>query len=178
MNILNRINLFTKVILVTIVTISININICSANNTAIIQNESPELIGTSNNHSGVVMTNSNNSGVVATNPDNSGNVGGVINTPTNDSIISEGITGSGNLKKAEDYVENKLFDIVGFFQSFVRPLSYVTFILSCIFVLFGVVTDSKSKFHGFIGMAFSVFVYVAVVFAPQVVDYFSMWLAV
>lgn len=87
------------------------------------------------------------------------------------------IQGGGSLDKAEVYVESKLFDVVGFLQSFIKPLTYVTFIISTIMVLFGVVTDSRSKFRGFLGMAFSIFVYVSVVFAPQIVEYFSSWLS-
>lgn len=87
------------------------------------------------------------------------------------------VQSGGSLDKAEDYVENKLFDVVGFLQSFIKPLTYVTFIISTIMVLFGVVTDSKSKFKGFLGMAFSIFVYVSVVFAPQIVEYFGSWLS-
>lgn len=104
----------------------------------------------------------------------------ITESNTNNSIISKNNTvqGGGSLDKAEGYVEDKLFDVVEFFQSFIKPLTYVTFILSTIMVLFGVVTDSKSKFKGFLGMAFSIFVYVSVVFAPQIVEYFSSWLSV
>lgn len=99
---------------------------------------------------------------------------------SNRGIISQQNTvqSGGSLDKAEDYVETKLFDVVGFFQSFIKPLTYVTFIISTIMVLFGVVTDSKSKFKGLLGMAFSIFVYVSVVFAPQIVEYFSSWLSI
>lgn len=104
----------------------------------------------------------------------------ITETDSNRSIISKNntIQGGGSLDKAEDYVETKLFDVVGFLQSFIKPLTYVTFIISTIMVLFGVVTDSKSKFKGFLGMAFSIFVYVSVVFAPEIVEYFSSWLSI
>lgn len=104
----------------------------------------------------------------------------LINETNNNSgniIGNQGGSSSGSLSKAEEYVETKLFDVVGFFQSFIKPLTYLTFIISVIMVLFGVITDSRSKFAGFMGMAFSVFVYVAVVFAPQIVDYFGAWLS-
>lgn len=123
-----------------------------AGNSSIIENESPILI------------NEINSNEISENP---------INVTSRESIIKSG----GNLDKAEKYVESKLFDVVGFLQSFVKPLTYVTFIVSTIAMLFGVITDSKSKFKGLLGMAFSIFVYVSVVFAPQIVDYFSSWLA-
>ena len=96
------------------------------------------------------------------------------------SIINNGntIQGGGTLEKAEDYVDNKLGDVIGFFQSAIKPFTYVTFILSAIMLLLGVVTGSKNKFYGLLGMAFSVLVYVGLMYAPQIVDYFSNWLAV
>lgn len=88
------------------------------------------------------------------------------------------IQGGGTLTKAENYVDNKLNDVVGFFQSIIKPFTYVTFILSAIAILIGIVTGSKHKFAGLLGMAFSILVYVGVIYAPQIVDYFSTWLAV
>lgn len=92
----------------------------------------------------------------------------------NNSIIQ----GGGTLSKAESYVDDKLGDVVGFFQSAIKPFTYVMFIISAIFILLGIVTGSKNKFYGLLGMAFSVIVYVAVMYAPQLVDYFSAWLSV
>ena len=88
------------------------------------------------------------------------------------------IQGGGTLNKAEDYVDSKLGDVVGFLQSFVRPFTYVMFIISAITILIGIVAGSKHKFAGLLGMAFSILVYVSVTFAPQIVDYFSAWLAI
>lgn len=142
-------NKIKKLLPIVMIGIFLNSGVSYASNSSIIKNESPVLI---------------------TEP----------NTTTSNGIISKNntIQSGGSLDKAEDYVENKLFDVVGFLQSFIKPLTYVTFIISTIMVLFGVVTDSKSKFKGFLGMAFSIFVYVSVVFAPQIVEYFSSWLSV
>lgn len=123
-------------------------------------------------------SNANNSLINKTNEVQGG--GSIPDSNTNISLNDRNnvIQGGGSLAKAEGYVENKLFDVVGFFQSIIKSLCYLTFIISTIMILFGVVTDSKSKFKGFLGMAFSIFVYVTVVFAPQIVEYFSSWLAV
>ena len=102
------------------------------------------------------------------------------NSNTEDSRVLPNTTiqGDGSLDKAEDYVERKLFDIVGFFQSLIKPLTYVTFIISAIAILFGVITNSKKGLAvGILGMVVSIGVYVAVVFAPQIVEYFGAWLA-
>lgn len=143
------INKFTKLLPIVLIGIFLNNGVCYASNSSIIENESPVLIND-------------------------------LDINTNSEIITKNntIQSGGSLDKAEHYVENKLFDVVGFLQSFIKPLTYVTFIISTIMVLFGVVTDSKSKFKGFLGMAFSIFVYISVVFAPQIVDYLSSWLSV
>ena len=141
-------NKMKKILPIALIGILLNSGVSYASNSSIIKNESPVLITESNRNM--------NNGII----------------PKNNTIQS-----GGSLDKAEDYVENKLFDVVGFLQSFIKPLTYVTFIISTIMVLFGVVTDSKSKFKGFLGMAFSIFVYVSVVFAPQIVEYFSSWLS-
>lgn len=142
-------NKIKRILPIALISIFLNSGVSYANNSSIIKNESPVLITESN-----------------------------VNT--NNGIISKNntIQSGGSLDKAEDYVESKLFDVVGFLQSFIKPLTYVTFIISTIMVLFGVITDSRSKFKGFLGMAFSIFVYVSVVFAPQIVEYFSSWLSV
>lgn len=88
------------------------------------------------------------------------------------------IQGGGTLNKAEDYVDSKLGDVVGFLQTFIKPFTYVMFIISAITILIGIVAGSKHKFAGLLGMAFSILVYVSVIFAPQIVDYFGAWLAI
>lgn len=124
-------------------------NTSQANNSSIIQNQSPVLINEMN-----------------------GNTEG-------SRVLPNTIQGDGSLEKAEDYVERKLFDVVGFFQSFIKPLTYVTFIISAITILFGVVSNSKKGLAlGILGMIVSVVIYVSVVFAPQIVEYFGAWLAV
>lgn len=147
------VNKIKKIIPIVIMGVLFNSGVAYANNSSIIKNEAPVLITESNTS---MSTNRTSNSIV-----NGNNI----------------IEGDGSLDKAERYVENKLFDIVGFLQSFVKPLTYVTFIVSTIMMLFGVVTESRSKFSGFLGMAFSIFVYVTVVFAPQIVEYFSSWLA-
>ena len=87
------------------------------------------------------------------------------------------IQGTGSLEKAENYVDDKLGDVVGFFQSTIKPFTYIMFIISAISILVGIVTGSKHKFAGLLGMAFSILVYVGVMYAPQIVDYFSIWLS-
>jgi hypothetical protein len=99
------------------------------------------------------------------------------NTESNKPTIGDTtIEGAGTLTQAENYVDDKLTDIVNFLQSFVRPFVYITFILSAMSIIIGIIVGSKHKFAGIIGMAFSVIVYIIVVFAPEIVEYLGAWL--
>lgn len=137
-------------LLSALIGVLIGSNTSYANNTAIIQNESPVLINEAD-----------------------------MATRENRVMANTTIQGDGSLKKAEEYVERKLFDVVGFFQSFIKPLTYVTFIISAMTILFGVITNSKKGLTlGILGMAVSIIIYVAVIFAPQIVEYLGAWLSV
>ncbi|MBQ8997634.1 MAG: hypothetical protein IJ086_02940 [Clostridium sp.] len=145
-------NFKNNILLATcIIGLFVGVNTSYASNSVTIKNESPVLINESSS----------------------------ANTNGESRIISNTtINGDGSLKKAEDYVQSKLFDVVGFFQSFIKPLTYITFILSAIGILVGLIFDSgRSKMGGLLGMIFSILVYVSVVFAPQIVEYFGSWLA-
>lgn len=137
-------------LLSVLIGVLIGSNTSYANNTSIIQNESPVLINEAD-----------------------------MATRENRVMANTTIQGDGSLKKAEEYVERKLFDVVGFFQSFIKPLTYVTFIISAMTILFGVITSSKKGLTlGILGMAVSIIIYVAVIFAPQIVEYLGAWLSV
>lgn len=101
--------------------------------------------------------------------------GSLIPDKINDNTSS--FQGSGTLSKAEDYMNDKLGDVVGFLQSFIKPAAYVGFIFSAITILVGVVAGSKHKFAGLLGMVFSILVYVCVSFGPEIVEYFAAWLS-
>ena len=146
----NKIKLKNNILLIScVIGLFIGVNTSYANNSVTIKNESPVLINES------------------TYTDEDSRI-----------IPNNTLQGDGTLKKAEDYVERKLFDIVGFFQSFIKPLTYATFIFSAIVLLFGFISSSKKSVTlGILGMIFSIIIYVSVVFAPQLVDYFGSWLA-
>lgn len=142
-----------KILLISaLIGVLVGADTSQASNSSIIQNQSPVLINEMSDISGDISGGSR--------------------------VLPNTIQGDGSLKKAEDYVERKLFDVVGFFQSFIKPLTYVTFIISAITILFGVVSNSKKGLTlGILGMIVSVVIYVSVVFAPQIVEYFGAWLA-
>lgn len=102
------------------------------------------------------------------------------NSVENNTIISNATLntqGSGSLYKAENYMNEKLGDVVKFLQSFIKPFTYIAFILSAISIIIGMIAGSKHKFAGIIGMALSILVYMCVSFGPEIVEYFAAWLA-
>lgn len=107
-----------------------------------------------------------------------GSLGGVQsqNAEVN-STFSKTAYSSGALSGAENYVNSKLGDVVGFFQSTIRPFTYVTFILSAITLIVGIITGSRHKFAGIVGMCVSIIVCVLVTYAPTVVEYLGAWLS-
>ena len=88
------------------------------------------------------------------------------------------VEGAGSLSKAEDYMNSKLGDVVGLLQSFIKPFTYITFILSAISIVIGIISGSKHKFAGILGMAFSILVYMCVSYGPEIVEYFAAWLSI
>ena len=103
--------------------------------------------------------------------------GGLIDKNISSGGVSV-VQGSGSLSKAENYMNDKLGDVVHFLQSFIKPFTYIAFILSAISIVIGIITGSKSKFAGLIVMAFSIVVYMCVVFGPELVEYFAAWLSI
>ena len=68
--------------------------------------------------------------------------GGGINEDFNNTQITPS---TGSLDKAEKYVSSKLYDIIGLFQGLIKPFVYLTFIISAIMIIFGVLFGSKKK---------------------------------
>jgi hypothetical protein len=153
----NRINQFVQTLLgvsLVIVSMAIATRTTEVNAATVLENNNPSLIESSVKHG-------------------SADDSLTTNKPT---IGESTIEGAGTLSAAEDYMDDKLTDIVNFLQSFVRPFVYITFILSAMSIIIGIITGSKHKFAGIIGMAFSIFVYILVVFAPEIVEYLGAWL--
>ncbi|MFJ8531524.1 hypothetical protein [Bacillus sp. NPDC094106] len=78
---------------------------------------------------------------------------------------------SVSMDKANSWAERKGYDVVKFLQTVVQPLAVIAFIVFAIIALFGMVGK------GLLGMGISVFVYTGVLFAPELLNFFSRWLA-
>lgn len=84
---------------------------------------------------------------------------------------------SVNVDKATKWATNKSSDVITFLQSIVRPIAVIIFIVSALIALCGSAFGSSSVSKGLVGMAISVFMFTAVTFAPDLINFFSNWLA-
>lgn len=78
---------------------------------------------------------------------------------------------SVSIDQASNWAERKGYDVVKFLQTFIQPLAVIAFIIFAIVALVGFVGK------GLLGMGISVFVYTGVLFAPELLNFFSRWLA-
>lgn len=164
-NKINKLNKSFLSIIVAGMTLIPNASVFANGN--VITNEPPQLIMEEFESKTVSNNDSLNKSTLTINNNESLN-----NTNTN----GVGTSGEG-LDKAEKYVSTKMLDVVSFLQAIIKPFIYITFMISAIMIILGIVGGSKSKFKGLLGMAFSVLVYIAVAQAPQIIDFLSLWLS-
>lgn len=98
-----------------------------------------------------------------------------------DSDMSE-IDGSNYLpdttmQEANTFVEEKGEDLVGLAGTAAKPIAEIGFMLGLFLTLVGGFSKSVHLGKGIAIMAISIFVYVGTVFAPDLIQYFSTWLA-
>lgn len=78
---------------------------------------------------------------------------------------------------AKDLVERKTFDVVELLQVFGKPFSAIMFILCAIVTLFGTITKSSAVGKGILGMFITGIAYTGIMYAPEIMNFFSSWLA-
>lgn len=78
---------------------------------------------------------------------------------------------SVSIDQANSWAERKGFDVVKFLQTVVQPLAVIAFIVFAFVALFGFIGK------GLLGMGISVLVYTGVLFAPELLNFFSRWLS-
>lgn len=81
------------------------------------------------------------------------------------------------IEDANQWVNDKGEDLVGLGGTIAEPLSIIGFMLGLFITLAGAFTRSNHIVKGLLVMAISIVVYVGTVFAPELVQYFSTWLA-
>ncbi|HCL4480292.1 TPA: hypothetical protein N2D99_002380 [Clostridium botulinum] len=81
------------------------------------------------------------------------------------------------IDQASNWAERKGQDIVNFLQIVVQPFSVIIFIGCAFITLFGTFGHGGLVAKGIIGMGIAVAMYTAVLFAPELLQFFSRWLA-
>lgn len=81
------------------------------------------------------------------------------------------------IEDANNWVSKKGDDLVSFGGTLAEPISIIGFMVGLFITLAGGFTKSNLIGKGLLVMAISIIVYAGVVFAPELVQYFSGWLA-
>lgn len=81
------------------------------------------------------------------------------------------------IEDANQWVSKKGEDLVGLGGTIAEPIAILGFMLGLFITLAGAFTKSNHVIKGLIVMAISIVVYVGAIFAPDLVHYFSTWLA-
>lgn len=101
----------------------------------------------------------------------------VQNKPNREPLSATDVVPNVSVDKATHWATNKGSDAITFLQSAVRPIAIIVFIISALVALCGGVFGGNAVTKGLIGMGISVFMFTAVTFAPDLVNFFSNWLA-
>lgn len=89
----------------------------------------------------------------------------------------EGEFESVNAVDASNWAKRKGADLVGFFTTAAQPIAVVIFIVSAIMLAVGALAKGDWFKRGLLGMAVAIIMWTAVVFAPELIQFFSEWLA-
>lgn len=80
------------------------------------------------------------------------------------------------MNEMTDLVEQKTYDVVHLLQVFVKPFAVICFIGCGILSLIGALGKKGYVGKGLLGMFISGMMYTAVLYAPEIVQFFSTWL--
>ena len=99
-------------------------------------------------------------------------------TSDEDNLIVDGDSAlpSVGMQDVMNLVETKTFDVVYLFKAFGKPFAILTFVASACLSLLGVILKGGYVGKGLIGMFISGMVYVAIIYAPEIVQFFNTWL--
>lgn len=82
-----------------------------------------------------------------------------------------------NAVDANNWAKKKGGDLIGFFTTMAEPLAVIIFILSAVMMAVGALAKGDWFKRGVVGMAIAVVMWTAVVFAPELIQFFSEWLS-
>lgn len=97
--------------------------------------------------------------------------------PVNSTDLEKNFMPSVSMDKAKNWANRKGTDVVGLLQTIVQPLAVIVFIISAFISMFGVFGHNGVVLQGIIGMAIAVIMYTGVLFAPEIIQFTSGWLA-
>lgn len=82
-----------------------------------------------------------------------------------------------SMDKATNWANRKGFDVVKFLQTIVQPLAIIVFIISGFVAMIGSFGRGGFVGKGLLGMGISIVMYTGVLFAPEIIQFFSQWLS-
>lgn len=94
----------------------------------------------------------------------------------NPDLIDPGIESSGNMNELGDKISDKLYEVIAMVQKVAVPLCIIFFIISA----FSVITGSGGKngfMGGIIGMGVSALALVGILYAKEIVEFITVWVA-
>lgn len=99
------------------------------------------------------------------------------NNAVNITQVENEVMPKTTIDQAKTWATRKGNDIISLLQTIVQPLAVVVFIVSAFVAMFGVFGHGGVTMKGIIGMAISVVMYTGVLFAPEIIQFVSGWLA-
>lgn len=81
------------------------------------------------------------------------------------------------IEVVQDRITKKGNEVVDLIQRIAKPISEAVFCISAFVSVFGIFGRSGAVMKGLIGMALSVVVYTSILFAPEILQWGSMWLS-
>ena len=90
-----------------------------------------------------------------------------------DGILPE----TGSMEDASAWGERKMYEIVELLQRWVQPFAIIIFIICSFLILFGAIGNGRLLGIGMTGIALTLLVYAGVLFAPEILNFFSSWVA-
>lgn len=90
-----------------------------------------------------------------------------------DFLVQDKVT----IKDFENKILTRMLEVVSLFQTFARPFCVILFVLCSLGILMSIVFDTKKQKTFMLGLILSVISYVAIMYAPTLVLFFSNWLS-
>ena len=96
---------------------------------------------------------------------------------TNEMLTPDNIVPSVPMETAMNHLEGKVFDVVKLLQTIGKPICIVMFIACVLVTIVGAIGKGGYVAKGIIGMLICGVSYTCILFAPQIVAFFSSWLS-